>query len=67
MFRLLWNVLNLSEIKLLPESYIIFFDKSYSGKMILHVSIRPSADVFHLHDYRKLAVIIYNTNVVSIA
>ena len=44
MFRLVQNVLNLSEIKLPPESDIIFFGKMYSEKTILHVSIKLSAD-----------------------
>ena len=39
MFSLLQNVLNLSKIKLPPESDIIFLGKPYSEKNILHVSI----------------------------
>ena len=35
---------NLSEIKLPPESDIIFFGKMYSEKTMLHVIIRLSAD-----------------------
>ena len=44
MFRLLQNVLNLFEMKLLPESDIIFFGSQYYAKMTLHASIRLSAD-----------------------
>ena len=44
MFRLLQNVLNLSEMKLPPESDIIFFGSPYSAKITLHDSIRSSAD-----------------------
>ena len=43
-FMLLQNVLNLSEIKLPPESHIIFFGKPYSEKTILCISINLSND-----------------------
>ena len=45
-FRPLQKVLNLSEMKLPPESDIIFFGSPYSAKIILHVSIRLSPDKF---------------------
>ena len=49
MFRLQQNILNLSEIKLPPNSNIISFGKPYSEKkMILHVSIKLSADTFSI-------------------
>ena len=44
MFKLLQNVLNLTEMKLPPKSDIIFFHSMYSAKIILQVSIRLSAD-----------------------
>ena len=44
MFRFLQNCLNLSETKLLPASDIIFLGKPYSAKIILHASIKLSAD-----------------------
>ena len=44
MFRLLQNVLNLSEINLRPESDIIFFGNQNFANIILLVSIRLSAD-----------------------
>ena len=65
MFRLLQNVLNLSETKLPPESDIIFVGNPYSATIILHVSTKLSADkssVFLITE--KLAVIMYNTKVV---
>ena len=36
--------LNLSEMKLPPQSDIIFFGMPYSAKMILHANIRLPAD-----------------------
>ena len=45
MFRLLQNILNLSEMKLLAESDVIFYGSPYSAKIILHVSSRLSADM----------------------
>ena len=44
MLRLLQKVLNLSEMKLLPESDIILFGTPYSVKMILQINIRLTAD-----------------------
>ena len=45
MFRLLQNVLNLSEIKLPPESDIVYVIHHFlKKKMILHISIKLSAD-----------------------
>ena len=41
---LLQKVLNLSEMKLPPESDIIFFGILYSAKITLHVYIRLSPD-----------------------
>ena len=67
MFRLLQNIFNLSEIKLPPESDIIFFGKPYSEKKkktILHVSIMLSADKSSWQ--QGLAVMIYNAKVVCI-
>ena len=48
MFRLLQNVLNLSGAKLPPESDIIFFGSANYAKIILHVSIRLSADKYSI-------------------
>ena len=44
MFQILKNYVNLSETKLPPVSDIIFLGKLYSKKIILHVSIKLSAD-----------------------
>ena len=40
MFRFLQNSLNFSEIKLLPQSDIIFLGNPYSAKIILHSKIK---------------------------
>ena len=67
MFRLSQNLVNLSETKLLPMSDIMFLDKPYSETIILHASIRLSADrsaVFLMTG--EHAVIISNVNVVSV-
>ena len=44
MFRFLQCCLNLPETKLLPASNIVFLGKPYSGKLILHDSIKLSAE-----------------------
>ena len=44
MFMFLQNLLNLSEIKLPPAPDITFFGKAYSEEIVLHASIKLSAD-----------------------
>ena len=56
--------LNLSQTKLPPASDIIFFGKPYSENIILHASIKLSADRSSAFYDWKFAVIIYNVKVV---
>ena len=60
------NVLALSDIKLQPVCDIIFLGKPYSANIILHVSIRPSANRPSSLYVWELAVILINTKVVFI-
>ena len=67
MFIVLQNCFNISEIKLSPASYIIFFGNPCSEKITLHASIKLSADMssafFHNWEF---AVVIDNAKVVFV-